>query len=55
MMKTLEKRTMGKWPARALALALLVGPAFSAWADNAIQSIVSSQQAGAELVRIDLS
>jgi type IV pilus assembly protein PilQ len=34
---------------------LLFGASLSAWAQNAIQSINSSQQAGAEVVRIELS
>ncbi len=50
-----EKRMMSHWPARTLALALLAGATFSAWAQNAIQSITSSQQSGAEVVRIELS
>ena len=46
---------MSTWPARTVALALLAAATFQAWADNAIQSITSSQQAGAEVVRIELS
>ena len=46
---------MGKWQVRSVALALLFGASLSAWAQNAIQSINSSQQAGAEVVRIELS
>jgi len=46
---------MGKWQVRSVALALLFGATLSAWAQNAIQSINSSQQAGAEVVRIELS
>ncbi|WKB55202.1 type IV pilus secretin PilQ [Eleftheria terrae] len=38
----------------ALGLSLLVAPVL-AWAQNAIQSINSSQQSGAEVVRIELS
>jgi type IV pilus assembly protein PilQ len=52
---TQEKPMMSTWPARTLALALLAAATFQAWADNAIQSITSSQQAGAEVVRIELS
>jgi type IV pilus assembly protein PilQ len=46
---------MSKWRTRALALALLVGAPALVAAQNAIQSINSTQQAGAEVVRIELS
>ena len=52
-----ENRTMTfRWRAAlaALATALLAVPPV-AWAQNAIQSISSSQQAGTEVVRIELS
>jgi len=52
-----ETRTMTfRWraPLAALATALLALPPV-AWAQNAIQSITSSQQAGSEVVRIELS
>ncbi len=57
-MKTIQEiRTMSHWRAAVAALsaagALLVP--LSAWAQNAIQSITSSQQAGTEVVRIELS
>ncbi len=52
-----ENPTMTQWRAAVAALsaagALLLAPA--AWAQNAIQSITSSQQAGTEVVRIELS
>ena len=50
-----EIQTMSKWRSRALAFALLVGLPLVATAQNAIQSINSSQQAGSEVVRIELS
>ena len=50
-----ETGMMGKWSAKALALVAFMGAAVSAYAQNAIQSINSSQQAGAEVVRIELS
>ena len=50
-----EKPTMSRWPARTLALVLLAVSSASAWAENTIQSITSSQQAGAEVVRVELS
>ena len=46
---------MSKWRARALAFALVVGAPAIAIAQNAIQSINSTQQAGSEVVRIELS
>jgi type IV pilus assembly protein PilQ len=52
-----ETRTMTfRWRAAlaALATAALASP-LAAWAQNAIQSITSSQQAGTEVVRIELS
>jgi type IV pilus assembly protein PilQ len=52
-----ENPTMFHWRAAAAALsaagALLLAPAV--WAQNAIQSITSSQQAGTEVVRIEMS
>ncbi len=46
---------MGKWREHGLAIALFFGASLSAWAQNAIQSINSTQQSGAEIVRIELS
>jgi type IV pilus assembly protein PilQ len=40
---------------RFLALAVLAGSVFPAFAQNAIQSINSSQQAGSEVIRIEMS
>jgi type IV pilus assembly protein PilQ len=54
-MKNNGEIRMGHWRSSALALALWLGASFSATAQNAIQSINSSQQAGAEVVRIELS
>jgi type IV pilus assembly protein PilQ len=49
-----ENRIMTKWRAAALMLVLAVGSPL-ALAQNLIQSISSSQQAGSEVVRIELS
>lgn len=50
-----EYPIMTKWCARALALAVaLVAPCIG-WAQNAIRSIDGSQQAGTEVVRIELA
>ncbi|MCK6419565.1 MAG: type IV pilus secretin PilQ [Aquabacterium sp.] len=49
-----ENRNMVKWRAGLAALALAVFTPMAAWAQNAIQSITATQQAGAEVVRIEL-
>jgi type IV pilus assembly protein PilQ len=50
-----EIRTMNPWRSRALALVFaLLAPA-AAYAQNAIQSITSTQQAGSDVVRVELS
>jgi type IV pilus assembly protein PilQ len=46
---------MHSWRSRFLALAVLAGSAFPALGQNAIQSINSSQQAGSEVIRIEMS
>ena len=50
-----EKRIMMKWRAWGLALVVAAGTPATAWAQGVIQSISSSQQAGSEVVRIELS
>ena len=61
MRKPEEKPTMFHWPSCRAALAALGTAALAvswpglAWAQNAIQSITSSQQAGTEVVRIEMS
>ena len=50
-----RENSMSSWRSRLSALAVLAGAAFPAWSQNAIQSINSSQQAGAEVIRIELS
>jgi type IV pilus assembly protein PilQ len=58
---TLETPTMIHWRARMGALATLAAVATAllapaaAWAQNAIQSITSSQQSGTEVVRVELA
>lgn len=54
MTKIREITTMNQWRAPAIALALFFS-AVSAWAENAIQAINSSQQGAADVVRIELS
>jgi type IV pilus assembly protein PilQ len=50
-----ENQMTAKWRARALTLVLSLGACASALAQNAIQSISSSQQAGSEVIRVELS
>lgn len=51
-----DKMNMGSdWRARLWTLALLFSASFSVLAQSAIQSINSSQQAGSEVIRIELS
>jgi len=50
-----EIQMISKWRSRALAFAVFLGASVSAMAQNAIQSIDSTQQAGSEVVRIELS
>ncbi len=50
-----EKRMSGNWRAGVAALAMFFGASVSAWAQNAIQSINSTQQAGVEVIRVELS
>jgi len=53
-----EIAIMSKWRATLAALAVLgavLAVPQGAWAQNAIQSVTSSQQAGSEVVRIELS
>ena len=55
MKNSQEKRMMRNWLARTLAFAMLAGAALSAAAQNAIQSISSTTQAGAEVVRVEFA
>ena len=50
-----EIQMVSKWRSRALALAVSLGACVSAMAQNAIQSINSSQQSGSEVLRIELA
>jgi len=50
-----ETRMMSNWRARMVALAMFFGASVPAMAQNAIQSINSTQQGGVEVVRIELS
>jgi type IV pilus assembly protein PilQ len=50
-----EKHIMMKWRAWGVAAALVLGAPAAALAQSVIQSITSSQQAGSEVVRIELS
>lgn len=54
-MKNMGNNMMAKWRAGAFVLATFFGVSVSALAQNAIQSVNSSQQSGADVVRIELS
>lgn len=55
MKQSQESRMMSKLGACSLAFAVLLGVALPASAEPSIQSVVSAQQAGGEVVRIELS
>jgi len=54
-MKRIWEKPMTSWRSQLVALAVLAGSVFPALADNAIQSINSSQQAGSEVIRIEMT
>ena len=54
-MNSIWENRMSSWRSRIFALALMAGAAFPAWSQNVIQSINSSQQAGSEVIRIEMS
>ena len=55
MKRTLENRNMYKWRATVAVLALALATPLAAFAQNMIQSITTSQQAGTDVVRVELS
>jgi len=54
-MNRIWENRMSSWRSRIFALALMAGAAFPAWSQSVIQSINSSQQAGSEVIRIEMS
>jgi len=50
-----ENLNMSKWRLRAAAFVVALGAPLVGWAQNTIQAITSSQQAGSEVVRIELA
>ena len=54
-MKSMWEKLMASWRFRFITLALLSGAAAPAAAQNTIQAINSSQQAGSEVIRIEMS
>jgi type IV pilus assembly protein PilQ len=54
-MTSILENPMAGWRSRFFAVALMAAAVFPACAQNAIQTINSSQQAGAEVIRIELS
>ncbi len=55
MNSTQEIRTMTKWRSLAVAIVLAIGTPVVALAQNVIQAISSNQQAGSDVVRIELA
>jgi type IV pilus assembly protein PilQ len=55
MNRTLENRIMHKWRATVAVLALALATPLAAFAQTMIQSISTSQQAGTDVVRVELS
>jgi type IV pilus assembly protein PilQ len=49
------EKSMAAWRSRLFAILVLAGAALPAWSQGAIQAITSSQQAGAEVIRVELS
>ncbi len=54
-MKSTWEKPMASWRSRIFVLALMTAAASPAWSQVSIQSINSSQQAGSEVIRIELS
>ena len=54
-MKSMWEKPMAAWRSRLLAFVVVAGATLPAWSQNAIQSINSSQQAGSEVIRVELS
>ena len=54
-MKSIWENPMASWRSRIFVLALMTAAASPAWSQVTIQSINSSQQAGSEVIRIELS
>ena len=50
-----EMQMVSMWRSRAVALALALGASVSVMAQNAIQAVSSSQQAGSDVIRIEMS
>ena len=54
-MKSMWEKPMMAWRSRLLAFVLVAGATCPAWAQTTIQAISSSQQAGSEVIRVELS
>ena len=54
-MTSMWEKSMAAWRSRLFAFVVLAGAAVPAWSQGAIQAINSSQQAGAEVIRVELS
>ena len=54
-MTSMWEKSMTAWRSRLFAFAVMAGAVVPAWSQGAIQNITSSQQAGAEVIRVELS
>ncbi len=54
-MTSMWEKSMAAWRSRLFAFVVLAGAAVPVWAQGTIQAINSSQQAGAEVIRVELS
>ncbi|MEO5881938.1 MAG: type IV pilus secretin PilQ [Caldimonas sp.] len=54
-MTSMWEKSMAAWRSRLFAFVVLAGAALPVWSQGAIQAISSSQQAGAEVIRVELS
>jgi type IV pilus assembly protein PilQ len=54
-MKSMWEKPMIAWRSRLFAFLMVAGATLPAWSQNAIQAINSSQQAGSEVIRVELS
>src|SRR6478735_1082982 len=54
-MTSMWEKSMAAWRSRLCAFLVLAAAALPAWSQGAIQNITSSQQAGAEVIRVELS
>ena len=54
-MTSMWEKPMAAWRSRLFAFVVVAGATLPAWSQNTIQAINSSQQAGSEVIRVELS